>query len=361
MQFLAGTYTQGTQSQGLYCLNAEPASALQAAELDLAVENPSFLCAHPTRPKVYLVEEMGADDGGGWVSSLVAEGGTVRQCERHSTRGDDPCHLAVSPDGRWLAVANYSSGTVQLFSLDSEGEIEGHQLSLDHRADFARRRDEPGRHSERQAAPHAHFVYWRDDDSLMICDLGNDEVYCYEGNPEAPAQGPGFRCTRRWTLPRGSGPRHLAFSSDPDLFWVLAELSNQVFVCHYEKETVGIGVPTLPSGCDVFSEAAEIVFNEEKSELWVSNRGLDDVVCFDTSDNQMLAVKRRLGTGAYPRHFTWVRGLLVVASRDPGRVEIFDVELAAGQARLVTTAYVPAVVCVLPLDGTAFGQALRKR
>lgn len=361
MLFLAGTYTQGTQSQGLYFLEAESASALQATGLDLAVVNPSFLCAHPFRPKVYVVEEMGAVDGGGWVSFLEADGGALRQSERHSTRGDDPCHLDVSPDGRWLAVANYSSGSVELFALDSEGEIERHQRSLDHRAAFARRRDEPGRHPERQAAPHAHFVSWLDDTSLMICDLGNDEVYCYEGNPEAPASSTEFRCSRRWTLPRGSGPRHLAFSSDSDLFWVLAELSNEVYVCHYGKETVGIAVSTLPSGCEVFSEAAEIVFNKERSELWVSNRGLDDVVCFDASNPQMLTLKRRLGTGAYPRHFAWAGGSLVVASRDPGQVEIFEIELAAGQARLVTGADVPAAVCVLPLDGTAFEQAWRNR
>jgi len=68
-----------------------------------------------------------------------------------------------------------------------------------------------------------------------------------------------------------------------------------------------------------------------------------------------------LGTGAYPRHFAWAGGSLVVASRDPGQVEIFEIELAAGQARLVSGADVPAAVCVLPLDGTAFEQAWRNR
>lgn len=367
MQFLAGTYTENTSSEGLYCFGLGNASEPYLEPLSLDLVNPSFLCAHPFLAKVYVVEETGSDFGGGRVSCLSPNQAALIHSEKHATGGNDPCHLDVSPDGRWLAVANYSSGSVALFSLSKEGEIDQRQGSITHLSAFEARKHESGRHLERQEAPHAHFVKWIDASSLLICDLGNDEVYCYEGDPsglseseepvEQPGQnhGSGFVCSRRWRFPRGSGPRHAAFSSDGQRFWVLAELSNEVYVCDYKTEAVGASVSTLPHGCHVFSEAAEIEFNARRSELWVSNRGLDDVVCFDASNPAHLTVKGRWATGAHPRHFIWSEDCLLIASRDPGKVEMLTVTSEMGQDQRANPLEIPAVVCLLPIHDTVFG------
>ena len=112
---------------------------------------------------------------------------------RAESGGDGPCHLALSPEGRWLLVSNYVSGSVGLV------EVDGDRLTL---VDSLRLTGE-GPH-ERQDAPHAHQATFRTDDLALVCDLGSDRVV-HVRVVDDRLQGAG-----EIVLPAGTGPRHLA-------------------------------------------------------------------------------------------------------------------------------------------------------
>ncbi|HEX8413539.1 MAG TPA: beta-propeller fold lactonase family protein, partial [Sphingomicrobium sp.] len=87
--------------------------------------------------------------------------------ETAATKGSAPCHLALDPDERLLAVANYENGSVALFRIDlqvspplrtANRQLVGHGLDPD-----------------RQAGPHAHWVgFGGGGNWLYVVDLGAD-------------------------------------------------------------------------------------------------------------------------------------------------------------------------------------------
>jgi 6-phosphogluconolactonase len=80
---------------------------------------PSFLAVHPALPVVYAVSEV--DDGA--VDAFRLDD-SFAPAGHLSTGGSQPCHLAVTPDGRHLACANYGSGSVAVFALGTDGALD---------------------------------------------------------------------------------------------------------------------------------------------------------------------------------------------------------------------------------------------
>ena len=76
--------------------------------------NPSYLLPSRDGRTVYAVNELPGDDGPattrGGISAFRfdAKTGALSFIDRVSSEGNDPCYLALSPDGKYLVTANYS-------------------------------------------------------------------------------------------------------------------------------------------------------------------------------------------------------------------------------------------------------------
>ena len=359
MDLLIGTYTEGTDALGIYGVVVSNERSSQAVALDISVRNPSFLAIHPSLPILYVVEELGEGEGGGLVSAFSWNGSGFSLLSKQSSLGEDPCHLSISPDGQLLAAANYSSGSVVVFKLDNDGGIHGEPVIIEHHAEFDWRGIEAGRHSERQQQAHAHFSQWIAPLTLLVCDLGADQVYRYDcqgfdrvdkKKPRSPIR------SMTWTLPRGAGPRHAVLDETTRRLWVLAELSNEVFCLSAEDDRVISRQTTLASDDKRFNEAAEIEWRARDRTLWVSNRGADELVKFDVGPSGEIAVNSRVPVPAYPRHFSWSDDDLWVACRDPGQVLCFRQTTNQNAFEQVFAVNVPSAVCVLPLANTPLGE-----
>ena len=85
--------------------------------------------------------------------------------------GQSPCHGAVDPTGRLMAIADYASGQVEFVDLsDLTRPMVRHVL------DLGKDRTFPGPLPDRQEGPHAHQVTWLDRAHLAVTDLGADRV-----------------------------------------------------------------------------------------------------------------------------------------------------------------------------------------
>jgi hypothetical protein len=114
-----GTYT-GPTSEGIYAFRFDERSgALTPLGLAAATPNPSFLAISPDRRFLFAVNETAAFDqeksGSVRSFSIDAATGKLTELSVQSSRGADPCHLAVDRTGRFLAVANYTGGNFALF------------------------------------------------------------------------------------------------------------------------------------------------------------------------------------------------------------------------------------------------------
>lgn len=344
-----GTYT-GEGSEGIYLAEYAPESQeLVLKGVAAKTDNPSFLAQHPTLPILYAVGETGgsAEQPEGLVSAyrIEEESGLLTLMNRVSSGGKHPCHLAVAPDGKHLAVANYSSGTVALFPIKDDGSLV--------EASYISRHTGSSVNPDRQEGPHAHSVdFDRSGKYLFSADLGLDKLFVYRYLPATSklelAGGP--------TLiePAGSGPRHVALHPDGRNVFVVNELSNTATRFQWSEKDETLRplqtISTLPADFTGTSHCAEILAHPSGELIVASNRGHDSLALLvrDTETGDWKLNGTVPTGGKTPRHFTFSpKGdFVLAANQESGNITHFVVE---GETLKATGKQieVPKPVCVL--------------
>src|SRR5262245_61809393 len=121
-----GTYTGGKDpSKGIYrCKLDDSTGKLSEPEVAAEMGSPSFVAIHPDKKFLYAVGEGGGKDGGPVVAfALDAKTGALTKLNEDKSGGNGPCHIAISPDGKWAAAANYGGGSTAIFELGQDGKI----------------------------------------------------------------------------------------------------------------------------------------------------------------------------------------------------------------------------------------------
>ncbi|MEO7262555.1 MAG: beta-propeller fold lactonase family protein [Jatrophihabitantaceae bacterium] len=153
-----------------------------------ATESPSFLAISADGERVYAVNETAP----GRVSAFARTGPVaspgLEPLGSQSTGGAHPCHLALHPSGRLLAVANYSSGSVAIHPLDGTGALQPYSKLL--------RLHGSGPSAERQDGPHAHQVSFAGGDELIVADLGSDRLWRFSYRAGASLRSRRCACLR---------------------------------------------------------------------------------------------------------------------------------------------------------------------
>ncbi|VXD00505.1 lactonase family protein [Sphingomonas sp. 8AM] len=216
--------------------------------------------------------------------------------------GSAPCHLALSPDHRNLAVANYGSGSVTRLALGADGLPQGAETWSG-----AGR----GPDADRQAGPHAHWVGFAPDGTVIHVDLGADRIMT------------GDRAL--YAAPPGSGPRHLARHPAAPLAYLVSELASTLTVLDTgdpQWRATEI-VSTLPADAGRDSLGGEIVLDAAAGRLYVSNRGHDSIATFALDDPAQPRLLRHVASGgASPRFILPVGDDLLVAHEEHGGVTV---------------------------------------
>lgn len=305
---LAGTYAQ-EGGAGLIAL--EPSAGGWTAARRLAtIRNASFGIRNDATGIRYLVGEQAE-------GKLGIYGRDLRQVATRPTLGADPCHVALSADGRRLAVANYSSGSVALWQLDAKTGLPlGEAQRIVHEGS--------GPNKERQAGAHAHWVGFAAADSLLhSVDLGADAVFAHRIDP---GLGRVTETVIAYGAQPGSGPRHLARHPRLPIAFLVAELANTVTIlqAHADGTFRARGVvSTLPNGFAGESAAAHIAINRAGTRLYVSNRGHNSIGVFAIGGDGALTLLQHIDCGGnWPRMFLMLeeRGEMLVANQRSGDV-----------------------------------------
>ncbi|MEO6454511.1 MAG: beta-propeller fold lactonase family protein, partial [Ginsengibacter sp.] len=171
-----GTYS-GSGSKGIYIyhFNAKTGKAEWAGNTDSAV-SPSYLDVSKNGKYVYAVNETGGDKPGR-VSSFIynKDAGTLSFMNSQLTGGDHPCYVSVTKNNKWIAVANYSGGSVSVFPIDNNGALEPSAQFIQNTGSSVNK--------VRQEKPHVHSaVFSPDEHFLFTPDLGTDKVVIYTFN-----------------------------------------------------------------------------------------------------------------------------------------------------------------------------------
>ncbi|MEZ5303775.1 MAG: lactonase family protein [Verrucomicrobiales bacterium] len=227
-----GTYTQGTESKGIYRADFDPETGkLTDPALAAETPNPSFLAIAPGGQSLYAVNELGTfggDPGGGITAFSVDAGtGALAELNAANTGGGAPCHVVVDKAGKHALVANYSGGSVAAFALKPGGALGARTAFIQHEGSSVDQR--------RQEAPHAHSINLDAANRFAFAaDLGCDKVFAYRFDPESgalSAADPAFA-----PVAPGAGPRHFAFHPDGTRAYVINEMHQTVTAFAYDPE-----------------------------------------------------------------------------------------------------------------------------
>lgn len=234
------------------------------------------------------------------------------------TGGADPCHIVVSPDGKYIVTSNYSGGSISIIPFDGNKSTFGEPTIMQF--------DGSGPVAERQFTPHAHFTSFTPDGKLMIVDdLGTDLLHVF---PLDRAGYPILEKMKDVEIAPGSGPRHLVYDRKARNAYLINELSGTVAHLRYNPaDSTLTPVRYYEADYEHAGGSADIHISPDGRFLYVSNRlKNDNITAFAVnSDDGSLTPAGTTSTGRHPRNFAitpdgkW----LLVACRDDNMIEVF--------------------------------------
>ena len=319
----------GTYSDGFYAYEFDQNVGEMVGEGAIAkaeMPNPSYLAVHGNR--VYAVSEMPDTSASVWAwrwggngfepigsrpTGLPAVSGSVIPSEAKESpfRGEDPCY--VSTDGHFLAVANYSGGTLATYRLREDGSIGP--------MDTLVVSGTGGPDMTRQDRPHVHCaVFTPDGKHLLFSEFSADEIGRMDIGPD------GIRnYCRAATLHADYGPRHLLFDASGTHLYVIGELSGDITVFDYAAGTLTERQVIKADRLDARG-AADIHLSPDGRFLYASLRLRGDgISVFEVGADGTLTYVGYQATGIHPRNFNITPNgrFVLVACRDTDAIEIY--------------------------------------
>ncbi|MEN2281189.1 lactonase family protein [Algoriphagus sp. SE2] len=328
--FIVGTYTDSS-NQGINLLRFNPEENLLEIKL-LApdVQNPSFVLASRDNHHIYALEESAGVSGGDVLSfNLNLENDSLELIDKVSSYGDHPCYLGLSPNGRLLAIGNYSGGNLSVFQVESNGELI-HRQTIQHTGKSI--------NPARQEGPHVHStVFNPSGDRLLVANLGTDKIYNYRVNPNNPEP---LELVEEFPLTPGDGPRHLTFSGDGKSIFLVQEMTAILEIYDFEND-----VFTLKQRLSLLDEdfsgavgAAEVRLSPDEKNVYVSNRGdANTISVFQKTDSgDFQRIQNISSGGIMPRNFNLTRDgkYLLAAHQASNDIVVFERNSQNGALKL---------------------------
>jgi len=335
--FYVGTYTEekGSTSKGIYAYRYD-ADTGQITPLGLAAEttNPSWVTLHPNGRFLYAVNEVGnykgPNSGGVSAFSIDRATGKLTFLNEVSSRGADPCYAVVDKTGKYVLVANYTSGSVAVFPIHDDGSLGDASAFVQHTGH--------GTNPERQEGPHAHSINLGSDNRFaMVDDLGLDELLVYKFDSAKGSLTPNDPPFAK--LDPGSGPRHFALHPSGKFAYVVSEMKGTVTVFSNDAKTGALQpsqtISTLPKDFTGSIEDAEIEVHPSGKFVYASNRGDANsiaVYATDPSKGTLTTVEIAPTQGKTPRSFEIdpTGQLLFAANEKSNNLVVFRIDQKTG-------------------------------
>ncbi|EPL9568250.1 lactonase family protein [Providencia rettgeri] len=220
--------------------------------------------------------------------------------------GDGPVYLSLTPDERFLLVANYHSGSVAVLPIREDGGLNIASEMIQNQGPAGAPRPEAAVEGSFAISdhngPHAHMIGTDPSGKFVfVTDLGLDRIYQYkfdDKNGKLIPNNPPFIMSSS----KGSGPRHFVFSKGGNNVWLVNEEASTLTQYHFDKQKgtlkEGHSTSTLPKNYKGTSFISGIVESKDGKQLYAANRLHNSIAHFNVNADGTL------GDAVY----TWTRG-----------------------------------------------------
>jgi len=324
---LVGTYTNG-KSTGIHVYDFNKTDGVATPVDSVKTPNPSYVAVSPNQKFVYAVSETQRGNYSGKVRSFSFDKttGKLQFINEQSSVGDNPCYIVVDKTGKWVVVANYSSGTLAVLPIKNDGGL-GEAVSQ-------YRHSGKGTNPQRQEAPHVHSTVLSPDNKyLFVQDLGIDKIITYSFNDKTGAIAP----IDSIKLQDGSGPRHLTFHPNGKWAYVVQEMAGTVTAFDYENGHLKTRqtISALPSGFTKYFTSADIHVSKDGKFVYATTRDSANIITtfkVDQKTGKLSMVGSQSVLGNTPRNFNFDPSgdYLLVANQNSDDVVVFKVNHESG-------------------------------
>jgi 6-phosphogluconolactonase len=361
-----GTYNPN--GEGVYRVQVDPASgALSARTLVSSQANPAQLAVDAKGQTLYVASEVadfnGTKHGGIIAYRINPTDGSLTQLNQVDSQGAGPVYLSPTPNGRHLLVANYVSGTVAVFPIQSDGKL-GNASSV-------QQQQGPAGAGKPEAAvegsfaisdhngPHAHMIASDPGGKYVFStDLGLDRIYQWRFDDASgqltPNDPPWITASSA-----GAGPRHFVFHPNGKTLLLVNEEASTLTSYRFDNQKGTLKqqhvVSSLPVDYKGTNFAAGLVLSEDGKHLYVANRLHNSIGQFSVGpDGELHSVAEIWTRGDYPRSLTLSPDghYLYAMNQRSDNVTRFSVDKASGKlsfAEGYTPVGSPSQMVFLPL------------
>jgi 6-phosphogluconolactonase len=238
--------------------------------------------------------------------------------------GPDPAHLATDRTGRFLLAAYYAAAKVTVHAVGKDGLLSEKPVQSVATADKA--------HAVVPDPSNA-FVF--------VPHTGPDVIFQFTFDAHAGRLAP--NAPAKLAMPRGTGPRHLAFHPAKPVAYVANEQGGSATAYTFDARAGTLEplqtLSTLPKDFRGTNACAEIKAHPSGRFVYVSNRGHDSIACFATDDGGKLSVVGHAATEKTPRSFDLdpTGKYLFAAGESSGKVTGYRVDATSGELRRLAT------------------------
>lgn len=318
--------------RGITTFSFEAREGRLAAVAELGgIEDTSWLTLDAPRRRLYAICEVpGTDQSAVTAYAIDPVARRLIELNRRPTGGQTACHARLTPDGRFLVVANYNAVVPAgapddagiVFPIGADGRLEAPSGRF--------RQQGRGPDPVRQERSHAHCAVPSPDGRFVyVADLGRDRIFVYALASDGSLTP---RPESDFATAPGIGPRHLVFSPDGRWLFMVSELVATVLSLAVDpasgalREIQSLRLP--PTG-DRPQQSAGIVVTADGRHLFVSLRVCDEIagIAVDPASGRLKETGRWPSGGRTPRDLTLSPDgrFLLVANQDSDRICVFGV------------------------------------
>ncbi|MBL0018055.1 MAG: lactonase family protein [Bacteroidetes bacterium] len=319
-----GSYTDGEPGNGIRVFGFDPETgSLRSMGKVRKIVNPSFLTVSPDGKFLFACTETKMPSEGG-VTSFAIDSihGGLQRISRQPSGGANPVYVSVHPEGKWIAVANYSEGTIAAFPVNEKGEIGPYSQ----RIQFS----DSSVYKLRQEKSHPHAaVFSPDGRFLFVPDLGADKIrmFAFSAAGSLPLKENAEGTIKSFPA---AGPRHLTFHPNGNFAYCIEELSGRITAYRYQNGRLDSiqSVFANSKQREIYS-SADIHLSPDGRFLYASNRGENEntlaIFSVESVTGGLTFVAYSSTLGDHPRNFCISPdgGFLIVANQVTGNLVVF--------------------------------------
>lgn len=318
VSFYLGSTDKSPDAKLLYCeLNLTDGTISEKLALSVG-PGPGYIAISPSQKNLYIASQDNK------ISAFsILENGKLNLLNAQESHGVNPCYVSVHPSGKFAFTANYTSGSLSAYPIQTDGSLAN--------STFFRQLEGSGPNQQRQQSSHAHCaVPSPDGNFLYVADLGSDRVMNYQiqNNGEIIEN----TVQAFFKVHPGAGPRHLQIHPSGKFMFILNELDGTLISCNIDTRGVITEIqsqPTLPSDFSGAASSAAIRLHPNGKHVYISNRIYNAVQVYEIQiDGRLIKIDEIRQAIDHPRDFNIdpTGQFLLIANRDANDLAVYRID-----------------------------------